>query len=696
MGALIATIFTVITLAISSIFVSNELATRRSVSPNSPESKPAASSCKPCSDDEKGAGKDANGCYICVKTNGSSPTTNNSSTSNSSNSCAGPLSASLCKNKNVGDTECVGGVILKCLRTSGLNCSAYDTKVPCGNSPVTTSTLTPTPRPTASPTSYKTPSPTSSCACIGGYLVNCGAGSGAPCSVNIVPTATPKPTNTIATTTDTEEASSLNAERKECQLNGGAWTNNKCVYPTSTASLPKPSPTPKPTSLVNTQISVTPTPTKIISTTIAPSPTKICNVELLKTSSCGANGCLSNQVQQTWKDVNCQIKNICQDSESCNKDVCKVGQYQCDGIISVACINGKFNGVKQNCGSLGCNSITGKCNPTPTPIKTPTSTPLPDVHLGVSGIPSNTPTVTPSPTPYCKLIKKIICGSLGCEETLDGGTCKYNTSSALMVPVISISPSISPTVTTIPYDDNYFLARERLLCKRDGGVWKNNQCQDPIINIVTPTPTPTIIPLPDPKTLDNYKNSGDSQTFANTTDEIAGVIYSCQKKGNISGIALRNCLCDSIDCNTKAGQVISDSIFTYSSDGNGLQCVEFVSALETLQKNSSTSNCSNNGAQTGDEMADCAEPGYLRCDRGNGASFIEGDIVVWDGEPGHSEGHVAICVEVKNNGEDCVVAESNWNNDQTVGFRTIHSDGSDSYNHHSILRRTSVDNQSCY
>jgi len=515
------------------------------------------------------------------------------------------------------------------------------------------------------------------CTCIGGYLQNCGAGSGSPCSANVVPTSTPKPTSTT-TNTNTETNTSLLAERKECQLNGGAWTNNKCVYPTSTSSLPKPS--------------TTPTPTKIISSTITPSPTKMCNVELIKTSACGANGCLSNQVQQTWKDVNCQIKNICRDSESCNESVCKTGQYQCSGIISVACLNGQFNGVKQNCGSLGCNSITGKCNPSPTPIVTPTSTPLPDVHLGASGIPSIIPTEAPSPTPYCKLIKKIICGSLGCEETLDGGTCKYNTSSVIIIP----TTSISPTITTIPFDDNYFLAREKSLCKRDGGIWKNNRCQDPFVSIVTPTPTPTTIPLPDPKSLDNYKNSGDSQIFANTTDEVAGIIYSCQKKGNISGIALRDCLCDSINCNSEAGQAISDSIFTYSSDGNGLQCVEFVSALETLQKNSSTSNCSSNGAQTGDEMAGCAEPGYLRCDRRNGASFVEGDIVVWDGEPGHGEGHVAICVEVKNNGKDCVVAESNWNNDQTVGFRTIHSDGSDAYNHHSILRRSSSDNQSCY
>ncbi len=81
---------------------------------------------------------------------------------------------------------------------------------------------TPSPKPTS------TPIP---CSCVGGHLTgNCGAGTGSPCSANTT-TTTPSPTSS---------GTDLLAEKKECQMNGGAWTNNKCVYPTSTASLPKP------------------------------------------------------------------------------------------------------------------------------------------------------------------------------------------------------------------------------------------------------------------------------------------------------------------------------------------------------------------------------------------------------------------------------------------------------------------------
>lgn len=213
--------------------------------------------------------------------------------------------------------------------------------------------------------------------------------------------------------------------------------------------------------------------------------------------------------------------------------------------------------------------------------------------------------------------------------------------------------------------------REELLCYRGLGTWTNGVCTYPV---PTPTPTPAgMIEIPAAGSLDNYNSPGDSDKFAQLTDQLTGVIYSCQKSGSKSGAALRACFCRSVNCSSASGKLIADKLSTASNDANGLQCVEFVNIMETVLRSGTTNNCGSNGAQEASDMVTCDEPGYTKYYPSNkNTTFHNGDIIVWShGGIGGQEGHVAVCIKVSADGKSCTIAESNANGDQQVGYRTI-------------------------
>ena len=89
-----------------------------------------------------------------------------------------------------------------------------------------------------------------------------------------------------------------------------------------------------------------------------------CNVELLNTSACGGGGCKATEVQQTWKTATCGTTTKCVTSTRCSTAVCSAGQYKCIGTVSTACLNGQWEGIKQDCKTYpGCDSTTGLCKP---------------------------------------------------------------------------------------------------------------------------------------------------------------------------------------------------------------------------------------------------------------------------------------------------------------------------------------------
>ncbi len=142
---------------------------------------------------------------------------------------------------------CVGGYLQNCGAGSGSPCSPSTTPIPLRVTPTasvtpspnvyhppapTQSVVTPTSPPTETSTTTSSP-PTPSCACVGGYLQNCGAGSGSPCSASTTPIpldVTPTPVcqskSCIETCTRTVHQS-------------GSCVNDQCV-----CNQPTPTPTP--------------------------------------------------------------------------------------------------------------------------------------------------------------------------------------------------------------------------------------------------------------------------------------------------------------------------------------------------------------------------------------------------------------------------------------------------------------------
>jgi hypothetical protein len=888
MGALIATIFTVIAVAISSIFVSGQLATNQSVAPNAPSSKPAAAincasgtfSCGSfcCANNTESCGSSSCVPRVTTTTTTSSSNNGNTSSTTSGSSVCDDTSSSVCRGVNVGDTVNCNhqtGHGLICTRTTGTKCSAIDYANLCY---VITSTNTPTTTVTVTSTSTST-----SCNVSLVSTSGCGGTAYNACPDTQVlqtwKTVTCGFTAKCVTSSSCENAvctdgqyqcsgntsvSCLNGQfngiKEDCGTLGCNSTTGNCKSPaTSTIAVTK-----SPVATVTSTSIVIITPASTEAPTVTKSPTVIPTVfcAQLNTSCssvkpccnttnnvcesvnggrfCVAKGteCTSNQtkcVDEAGKYYiyTCDSNGYYQKTKACDfgcsgnscKTLCTPSKTQCglnNTELQICTLDGTAwkgqtcsNGCQTVSGVSFCNtfpSVTKTTTPTPTlspvtvTISTPTtaSTIIPTITIqnsqstcdgkpentrecnnsggynlcqtgkwvsfpcsknttcsnGVCAIPSgcscidniyvgtdcghsigiacssspkscdNTscaancaqtagytgncsgvdclcsaiPTPTATLTPYCSWFRNLFCGSRGCTFTTSGGYCNsFISESSVTEPNSSsttesaqptfwqkltsffgfggnpnsVTPSITPSATPTTAAATAYTT-EKTQCSRNGGTWTGEECLYPYLtNNTGVTPTPTTVVLPT-HSLDNYNHPGDSKIFATTTEEIANVLSNCQAMGNHAGISLRNCLCQSVDCTTTEGQALSDKIFSSSSDGNALQCVDFVASLETLQKNGTANNCSSNGASTASELVSCNEPGYNKIDRTTSSTTLQpGDIIVWSvggnqcdretntGNCG-SEGHVAICVEVSADGKSCKVAESNWNNDQTV------------------------------
>ena len=165
----------------------------------------------------------------------------------------------------------------------------------------------------------------------------------------------PKTTNpttvvTASPPSNSEDAAAIRAERKECVINGGTWSNDKCVVPTATISPQKAIPTP----------TSTPTPSAT-SCDGKPEGTQICN------SGGGYNYCKVGH----WYSKKCEIGETCS-SGSCTK-VATQTIYSCETYPSCGSgarlktgvsINGTITFSYQCCNSGEvCDSSQGKCTP---------------------------------------------------------------------------------------------------------------------------------------------------------------------------------------------------------------------------------------------------------------------------------------------------------------------------------------------
>lgn len=396
MGALIATIFTVVVVAISSIVITN---------PNiNFDNRSKASSCKPCEENQKAIGKDSSGCYICENIDSSSKPTNNTSTV-SSTSCSGPDSAAACKNKSVGDTFCAHNTI-RCTRTKDENCSAVDTGVQCEGF-----SNTPNPTNSVSPTSSisSNNSNTSPCNCIGGHLQgSCGASTGAACSANMTPTPTLTPDSCgggmVCSSKSSTSCINGGGEPTSCVRSGGA-SGNCC----SSTSAPVVVPTNTQTnSLINSitpSISISPTntspstsPTSCKKINESPTTTSPCCSPLVKVVTPYGTYC-GNKGECTPGEKKCQVganntyfEYLCDSSgyfqqnkrcdfgctnNSCSTGGCVVGQTRCDPsrpneleTCTGTVWNGKSceNGCETISGTRAqCKTISSCTNPTGTP-----------------------------------------------------------------------------------------------------------------------------------------------------------------------------------------------------------------------------------------------------------------------------------------------------------------------------------------